>query len=117
MCPHTAVYVQGRAQLKRVPALVMPVCEAGQLPGGLHYCALHASPALYPLGTRAENMSRDLHTETMTPMSYTRLEIDKYGRTASLSCVSDRHIPNGPQFTCFTSTKVQILTRVWQPGT
>ena len=79
---------QGRAHPSRVPPLVMPLGEAAELPGGLHYCYLYASPALYPISTRSSHISRDLRTERISPLSYTRIEIDAYGRTSSLCNVS-----------------------------
>ena len=85
---------QGRAHALKVPSLVMPLGTAGLLPGGLRYCLMHASPALYPKGTRAGNALRDLTTETLSPLSYTRIEIDTYGRVSELCCVSEREIPD-----------------------
>ena len=103
---------QGRAHLTRVPPLVMPLGEGGELPGGLHYCFMYASPALYPIGTRLTNMSRDLKTEVLTPLAYTRIEIDKYGRASSLCCIADKPIDTAWNLTALVGMPVTYLNDI-----
>lgn len=103
---------QGRTHLTRVPPLVMPLAEGGVLPGGLHYCFMHASPALYPIGTRHSNMSRDLKTELVSPLAYTRIVIDKYGRAASLCCLADRPFHNAWNLTALVGMPVTYLNDI-----
>jgi hypothetical protein len=103
---------QGRAHPIRVPPLTMPLAQSGILPGGLHFCFMHTSPALYPIGTRHSCASRDVKTETLAPLSYTRIEIDKYGRVSSLCCLSELPIMNAWTLTGFMGMPVTYLNDV-----
>jgi hypothetical protein len=103
----------GRAAFIKLPPLLDPLGRAGSLPGGLNFCFVRASPAAYPKGGGDFAPSRELVTQTNDgPISYSRLEIDKYGRVSSILFLTSDPLPDAWRFKMLILLPVTYLNDI-----